>query len=190
MNVGRFIFHTILAIIFALTATIGPIIIDGFMIAVIALIEIMAFIVLLIPFAGTFLFRITGIDGLADGEYVDVYLADGWLHKLIAFVMITAIASGIASLYFGIPEQYRIMLGLTIVLFMVTLSIKVDNATHDYSDRQNLFSDFLPTIMGFGIACYAVFYFVPTLPTVLGMILLCITAAVFMYRNIVALTRW
>ncbi|MBO5714706.1 MAG: hypothetical protein J6R83_04750 [Clostridia bacterium] len=62
------------------------------------------------------------------------------------------------------------MLGLTTVLFMVTLSLKIDDATHNYSDGQILFSDFLPTIMGFGIACYAVFYFVPTLPTVLGMI--------------------
>ena len=48
MSVGRFIFHTILAIVFSLTAIIGPIIIDGFMIGIIAIIEIMAFIVLLI----------------------------------------------------------------------------------------------------------------------------------------------
>ncbi len=189
MSVKRFIFHTILAIIFSLTATIGPVIIDAFMVAVIALIQITAFLVLLIPGVGTFLFRITGIDGLADGEYIDVYLADGWMHKLFAFVMITAIASGIAALYFGIREDFRIMLGLTVILFMITLSLKVDNATNNYTERQTLFSDFIPTILGFGVGCYAVFFFTSA-PTVIGMILLCLTAVVFMTRNILALTRW
>ena len=80
MSVSRFVFHSILAVIFCCTAIIGPIIIDAVFIGMLALLEIIAIILLFVPFAVTFLFRITGIDGLADGEYIDVYLADGWLH--------------------------------------------------------------------------------------------------------------
>ena len=189
MSVGRFIFHTILAIIFCLTAIIGPVVVDAVMVGILAIIQIMAFIVLFVPCAGTFLFRITGMDGLADGEYIDVYLADGWLHKIYAFIMITAVTSGLAGLYFSIQEGFRIMLGLTVILFMITLSLKIDNAKTGYTDKQTLFSDFIPTILGFGIACFAIFFFTSA-PTVIGMIILCLTACVFMARNILALSRW
>lgn len=189
MSVKRFIFHMILTVIFCLTAIIGPVIIDALVIGVLAIIEIMAFILMFVPFAGTFLFRITGIDGLADGEYIDVYLADGWLHKIITFVVINAIAGGIAGLVFSIPVGIRIILGLTLILFIMTLSLKVDNAVNNYTDGQILFSDFLPTILGLGIGCYTIFTFTAA-PTVIGMILLCITAGVFVARNIMALSRW
>ena len=189
MHIGRFIFHAILAIIFCLTAIIGPIIIDALMIGVLAIIELVAFIILFIPFAGTFLFRITGIDGLADGEYIDVYLADGWLHKIITFVVINAFVSGLAGLIFSIPEDIRILLGLTLVLFVITLSIKIDNAKNDYSEKNCLLSDFVPTVLGLGIGLYTIFYFTAA-PTVIGIILLCLTCAVFVARNVLALTRW
>lgn len=189
MSTSRFIFHTVLSVIFCLTAIIGSIIIDAVMIGILAIIEIIAFILLFVPFAGTFLFRITGIDGLADGEYIDVYLADSWLHKIITFVVINAIGSGIAALIFSIPESIRIILGLSLLLFIITLSLKIDNAKGDYDDRQTLFSDFLPTILGFGIGCYTIFYFTAA-PTVIGIILLCLTAGVFVARNILALVKW
>ncbi len=189
MSVSRFVFHSFLAVIFCCTAIIGPIIIDALFIGMLALLEIIAIILLFVPCAGTFLFRITGIDGLADGEYIDVYLADGWLHKLIAFVMINAIGGGIAGLYFSIPESIRIILGLSLLLFIITLSLKVDNAKSDYGDRELLISDFIPTVLGFGIACYAVFAFTAA-PTVIGMILLCLAAAAFVARNVLALKKW
>lgn len=189
MSVSRFVFHSILAVIFCCTAIIGPIIIDAVMIGILALIEIIAIILLFVPFAGTFLFRITGIDGLADGEYIDVYLADGWLHKLITFVVINAIGGGLAGLYFSIPESIRIILGLSLLLFIITLGLKVDNAKSDYTDGQALFSDFIPTILGAGIGLYIIFFFTSA-PTVIGMILLCLTAGVFVTRNILALTKW
>lgn len=189
MSIGRFIFHSILAVIFCLTAIIGSVIIDALIIGILALIEIIAIIILFVPFAGTFLFRITGIDGLADGEYIDVYLADGWLHKLLTFVMINAIGSGIATLFFSIPEGIRILLGLSLVLFVITLSLKIDNAKTGYTDKQTLFSDFIPTILGLGIGLYTIFYFTAA-PTVLGVILLCLTAGVFVARNILALVKW
>ena len=66
MSIRRFIFHLILAIIFCCTAIIGPVIIDALMVGVLVIIELIAILVLFVPFAGTFLFRITGIDGLAD----------------------------------------------------------------------------------------------------------------------------
>ena len=174
---------------FCLTGIIGSIIIDALVIGLLAIVVIMSFIVLFVPFAGTFLFRITGIDGLADGEYIDVYLADGWLHKFLAFFMMNVIASGLAGLYLGIPESIRVILGLSLILFIATISLKVDNAINDYDDGQKLFSDFLPTIMGFGIGCYAIFFFTAA-PTVIGMILLCLSAAAFAARNILALRNW
>ena len=179
----------ILSVIFCCTAIIGPIIIDALFVGMLAIVEIIAFMLMFVPFAGTFLFRITGIDGLADGEYIDVYLADGWLHKIITFVVINAIVSGIAGLIFSIPESIRIILGLSLLLFIITLSLKIDNAKNDYSDEQNLFSDFMPTALGFGIGAYAIFYFTSA-PTVIGMILLCLTAGVFVARNILALVKW
>ena len=81
----------ILAAIFCCTAIIGPIIIDALVVGMLAIVEIMAICILFVPFAGTFLFRITGIEGLADGEYIDVYLADGWFHKFMTFFMINVI---------------------------------------------------------------------------------------------------
>lgn len=189
MSTKRFIFHAVLTLAFCLTAILGSIIIDALVVGLLSLIVIMSFIVLFVPFAGTFLFRITGIDGLADGEYIDVFLADGWLHKFITFFMMNVIASGLAGLYFSIPEGIRIILGLTLVLFMATISLKVDNAVNDYDDRQKLFSDFIPTIMGFGIGCYAIFAFTAA-PTVIGIILLCLSAGVFAARNILALRNW
>lgn len=179
----------ILSIIFCCTAIIGPIIIDALFVGILAIIEIIAVLLLFVPCAGTFLFRITGIDSMADGSYIDVYLADGWLHKLITFVVINAIASGLAGLYFSIPEGFRIMLGLTLILFVITLSLKIDNAKSEYNDRQLLFSDFIPTILGFGIGSYAIFYFTSA-PTVIGIILLCLTGGVFMARSILALKKW
>lgn len=189
MSVGRFVFHSILAVIFCCTAIIGPIIIDAVIIGILACLELIAIILLFVPFAGTFLFRITGIDGLADGEYIDVYLADGWLHKIITFVVINAIIGGLAGLYFSIPEAIRIVLGLSLLLFIITLALKVDNAKGDYTDRQTLFSDFIPTILGAGIGFYIIFYFTSA-PTAIGMILLVLTAGVFVTRNILALSRW
>ena len=188
MSIPRFIFHMILAAIFCCTGIIGPIIIDALMIGLLIIIELIAVLLLFIPGAGTFLFRITGIDGLSDGEYIDVYLADGWLHKLITFVVINAIASGLAGLFFAIPENIRIILGLSLVLFIITVSLKIDNAKNDYEDAQMLFSDFIPTILGLGIGCYVIFFFTAA-PTVIGIILLCLTAAVFVVRNILAL-KW
>ena len=189
MSIKRFIFHLILAAIFCCTAIIGSIIIDALMIGILAIIEIVAILLMFVPCAGTFLFRITGIEGLADGEYIDVYLADGWLHKIIAFVMLNGFLSGLAGLIFTIPESIRIILGLSLVLFVMTLSLKVDNAKNDYTEKQTMFSDFLPTILGFGIGCYSIFYFTAA-PTVLGIIILCITACVFVARNILALRSW
>ena len=189
MSISRFIYHMILAAIFCCTAIIGAIIIDALLIGALALIEIIAFMLLFIPCAGTFLFRITGIDGISDGEYIDVYLADGWLHKIIAFVVLNAIIGGLAGVILSIPESTRIILGLTLVLFLITLSLKVDHAKADYTEKQMLFSDFLPTILGFGIGCYAIFLYTAA-PTVIGMILLCLTAGVFVARNILALTKW
>ncbi len=179
----------ILAVIFCCTGIIGPVIIDAVFIGMLALVEILALILMFVPFAGTFLFRITGIDGLADGEYIDVYLADGWLHKIITFVIIHAIAGGIAGLIFSIPTSIRVILGLSLLLFIITFSLKIDNAKSNYSDGQNLFSDFIPTILGLGIACYAIFCFT-TAPTVIGLILLCLTVAVFVFRSILALAKW
>lgn len=189
MSIGRFIYHLILAIVFCLTAIIGSVIIDALMIGILALIEIIAIILLFVPFAGTFLFRITGIDGLADGEYIDVYLADGWLHKIITFVIINAFVSGLAGLIFSIPEDIRILLGLSLVLFIMTLSMKIDNAKNGYSERECLLSDFVPTVLGLGIGFYTIFYFTAA-PTVIGMILLCLCAGVFVARNVLALTKW
>lgn len=189
MSVKRFIFHMILAVIFCLTAIIGPVIIDAIAIGILAIIEIIAFLLLLVPGAGTFLFRITGIDGLADGEYIDVYLADGWLHKIITFLIINAIGGGIAGLIFSIPVGIRIILGLTLILFIITLSLKIDNAKSSYTDKQTLFSDFLPTILGFGIGCYTIFTFTSA-SSIIGVILLCLTAGAFVARNILALSKW
>ena len=135
------------------------------------------------------MFRITGLDGFSDGEYIDVYLADGWLHKIITFVVINAIAGGLAGLFFSIPEGIRIILGLSLVLFVVTLALKVDNAKSDYSDGQVLFSDFIPTILGIGIGCYTMFAFTAA-PTVIGILLLCLTAAVLVARSILAFKKW
>ena len=189
MSVARFVFNSILAVIFCCTAIIGPIIIDAVVVGMLAILELIAIILLFVPFAGTFLFRITGIDGLADGEYIDVYLADGWLHKLITFVVINAIIGGLAGLYFSIPESIRIILGLSLLLFIITLALKVDNAKSGYTEGQTLFSDFIPTILGAGIGFYIIFFFTSA-PTVIGMILLCLTAGVFITRNILALTKW
>ena len=189
MSTKRFIFHIILAVIFCCTAIIGPIIIDAIFVGMLVLIELMAFIIMFVPFAGTFLFRITGIDGLADGAYIDVYLADGWLHKIITFVIINAIVSGIAALIFSIPESIRIILGLGLVLFIITIALKVDNAKSDYTEEQNFISDFLPTVLGLGIACYTVFYFT-TLPTAIGIILLCLSVGAFIARTILAYRKW
>jgi len=189
MHVGRFIFHMILTVIFCCTAIIGPVIIDWLLIGLLVIFEIMAILVLFVPFAGTFLFRITGIDGLADGDYIDVYLADGWLHKIITFLIMNAIAGGIVGLVFSIPEGVRIILGLSLILFIITLSLKIDNAKNDYTDGQNLFSDFLPTILGFGIGAYIIFTYT-AMPTFIGMIILCVTAGVFILRNVLALIRW
>lgn len=179
----------ILTLVFCLTAIIGSIIIDALLIGVLGLIEIIALLLMFVPFAGTFLFRITGIDALGDGEYIDVYLADSWLHKIITFVVINAIAGGIAGLVFTIPESIRIILALSIILFIITLSLKIDNAKAAYSDTQTLFSDFLPTILGFGIGCYTIFYFTAA-PTVLGIILLCLSAGALVARDILALVKW
>lgn len=189
MSVKRFIFHMLLAAIFCCTGIMGPVIIDAVFIGMLALVEILALILMFVPFAGTFLFRITGIDGLADGEYIDVFLADGWLHKIITFVVIHAIASGIAGLIFSIPASIRIILGLSLLLFIMTLSLKIDNAKSDYTESQNLFTDFIPTILGLGIACYTIFSFT-TAPNVIGIILLCMAVAVFVARNILALAKW
>ena len=189
MSIPRFVFHSIFAALFCLTAILGSIIVDALIIGVLAIIEIVAVLLLFVPFAGTFLFRITGIDGLADGEYIDVYLADSWLHKLITFVSITAFCGALAALIFSIPEGIRIVLNLILFLFIITFGLKIDTAKSSYDDTQNLFSDFLPTILGFGIACYTVFYFTSA-PTVLGIILLCLTGAVYIARNILALTKW
>ncbi len=179
----------IMSVVFCLTAIIGPIIIDALLIGILAIIEIMAILLMFVPFAGTFLFRITGLDGLSDGSYIDVYLADGWLHKLITFVVINAILSGIATLVFSIPEGVRIVLGLSLILFIMTLSLKIDNAVNEYGNKQALFSDFIPTILGVGVGCYVIFAFTSA-PTVIGVILLCLTAGVSVYRDILALSRW
>ena len=179
----------ILAAIFCCTSIIGSIIIDAMMIGVLVIIELVAILLMFVPFAGTFLFRRTGIDGLAAGEYIDVYLADGWLHKIIAFVMINGFLSGLAGLIFTIPQSIRIVLGLSFILFMMTLSMKVDNCKNDYTEKQMLFSDFLPTILGFGIGCYSIFFFTAA-PTVLGIIILCLCACVYMARNVLALMSW
>ena len=178
-----------MAILFALTAIIGSIILDALFVGLLSIVVIMSFVILFVPCAGTFLFRITGIDGLADGEYIDVYLADGWLHKFLAFFMINVIVSGIAGLYFSIPDSVRTILGLSIALFLITVGLKIDNAKSDYDENRTLFSDFLPTILGFGIACYAIFAFTAA-PTVIGIILLCLSAGVFAARNILALRNW
>ena len=188
MSIPRFIFHMILAAIFCCTGIIGPIIIDAFMLGLLIIIELMVVLLLFVPGGGTLLFRITGIDGLSDGEYIDVYIADGWLHKLITFVLINAIVSGLAGLFFGIPENIRTILGLSLVLFIITVSLKIDNSKNNYSAAQTLFSDFIPTILGLGIGCYIIFFFTAA-PTVIGIILLCLTAAVFVARNILAL-QW
>ena len=189
MSVSRFTFHSILTAIFCCTAIIGPIIIDALIIGMLALLELIAVILLFVPFAGTFLFRITGIDGLSDGEYIDVYLADGWLHKIITFVVINAIIAGLGGLYLSIPESIRIIFGLSLVLFIITLGLKIDNAKSYYNDNQILFSDFIPTILGFGIGCYAIFRFTAA-PTVIGIILLCLAAGVLVARNVLALRKW
>ena len=189
MSIGRFIFHMIMAAIFCFTAAIGPVIIDVLMIGVLAIIEIIAFLMLLVPGAGTFLFRITGVDALGDGHAIDVYLADGWLHKLITFVMINGIGAGIAGMIFSIPKEIRVVLGLALILFVITLSLKIDNAKVGYTDGQTLFSDFIPTILGLGIACFTVFRFTAA-PTAVGVVLLCVTAAVFVARDVLALTKW
>ncbi len=178
-----------MAILFALTAIIGSIILDALFVGFLSIIVIMSFVVLFVPFAGTFLFRITGIDGLADGEYIDVYLADGWLHKFLAFFMINVIASGLAGLYFSIPDAVRTILGLSIALFLITVGLKIDNAKSDYDEKRTLFSDFLPTILGFGIACFSIFTFTAA-PAVIGIILLCLATAVYVARNFLALTKW
>ena len=103
--------------------------------------------------------------------------------------MINAIGGGLAGSYFSIPESIRIILGLSLLLFIITLGLKVDNAKSDYTDGQALFSDFIPTILGAGIGLYIIFFFTSA-PTVIGMILLCLTAGVFVTRNILALTKW
>ena len=189
MSVQRFIFNLIMAVLFCLTAIIGPIIIDGIVIAILAVIEIIAVLTLFVPFAGTFLFRVTGFDSIGNGTVIDVYLADGWLHKLITFVVINAIISGLAGLFFSIPVAVRIILGLGLFLFVITLAIKVDNAKTGYSEGQELFSDFIPTILGLGLGCYALFSFTAA-STVIGIILLCLTGAVYIARTILAFTRW
>ena len=103
--------------------------------------------------------------------------------------MINVIASGLAGLYFSIPESVRTILGLSIALFLITVGLKIDNAKSDYDEKRTLFSDFLPTILGFGIACFSIFYFTAA-PAVIGIILLCLTAAVYEARNVLALTKW
>lgn len=178
-----------MAAIFCATAAIGPVIIDALMIGVLAIIEIIAFLMLLVPGAGTFLFRITGVDSLGDGEAIDVYLADGWLHKMITFVLINGLGAGIAGMIFSIPKDIRVILGLALILFVITLSLKIDNAKVGYTDLQTLFSDFIPTILGLGIACYTIFRFTAA-PTVIGLILLCISAAVFVARDVLAWKKW
>ena len=77
-----------MAALFCLTAILGSIIIDGIVVGILAIIEILAVITLFVPFAGTFLFRVTGFDSLGNATALDVYLADGWLHKIITFVVI------------------------------------------------------------------------------------------------------
>lgn len=189
MSIKRFVFQAILLAIFCCTAIIGPIIIDAVFIGMLAIVEIMAFIMLFVPFAGTFLFRITGLNGMADGSYLDVYLADGWLHKIITFVIMNAIISGIAGLIFAIPESTRIVLGLCLILFIMTVALKIDNAKGDYDEREELITDFLPTLLGLGVACYVVFFYT-SMPTVIGIIILCLTAVATVVRNVFAMTRW
>ena len=189
MSVKRFIFNLIMAALFCLTAILGSIIIDAIVVGILAIIEIMAVLTLFVPFAGTFLFRVTGFDSLGDGTAIDVYLADGWLHKIITFVVINAIISGLAGLFFSIPVDVRIILGLGLFLFIITLAIKIDNAKSGYDEVQELISDFIPTILGLGLGCYALFSFT-TAPTVIGIILLCLTGAVYIARTIFAFTKW
>ncbi len=189
MSVKRFIFNLIMAVLFCLTAILGSIIIDGIVIGILAIIEILAVLTLFVPFAGTFLFRVTGFDSVGNATAIDFYLADGWLHKIITFVVINAIVSGLAGLFFLIPVDVRIILGLGLFLFVITLAIKVDNAKTGYSEGKELFSDFIPTILGLGLGCYALFSFISA-PTVIGIILLCLTGAVYIARTILAFTKW
>jgi hypothetical protein len=53
MSIKRFIFQAIMLAIFCCTAIIGPIIIDAVFIGMLAVVEIMAFIMLFVPFALT-----------------------------------------------------------------------------------------------------------------------------------------
>jgi hypothetical protein len=189
MSVKRFIFNLIMAALFCLTAILGSIIIDGIVVGILAIIEILAVITLFVPFAGTFLFRVTGFDSLGNATALDVFLADGWLHKIITFVVINAIVSGLAGLFFSIPVDVRIILGLGLFLFVITLSIKVDNAKGYYGEAKELFSDFIPTILALGLGCYALICFTGA-PIVIGIILLCLTGAVYVVRTILAFTKW
>ncbi len=189
MSVKRFIFNLLIAVLFCLTAILGSIIIDAIVVGILAIIEIMAVITLFVPFAGTFLFRATGFDSLGNATAIDVYLADGWLHKIITFVVINAIVSGLAGLFFSIPVDVRIIMGLGIFLFIITLAIKIDNAKGYYGEGRELFSDFIPTILGLGLGCYAIFAFT-TAPTVIGIILLCLTGAVYITRTFFAFLKW
>lgn len=189
MSIKRFIFNIIASLLFCSTVIFGPVLIDAIVVGLLIIAELIVILLLFVPFSGTFLFRITGIEGLADGEYIDVFLADGWLHKLITFVILNAIIGGIASLIFSIPAGIKDILCLTLLLFIITIAIKIDNAKSDYSDAQALFSDFIPTILGLGIGCYAIFYFT-TAPTVIGVIICCLASAVYIARNILALARW
>ena len=189
MSIPRFIFSVIISLLYCSTVIFGPVLIDVISIGLLIIAELIVFLLLFVPFAGTFLFRITGIDGLADGEYIDVYLADSWLHKIITFVIMNAIIGGIASLILSIPAGVKDLLCLTLLLFIITIAIKIDNAKSGYGDGFALFSDFIPTILGLGIGCYAIFFFTAA-PTVIGIILCCLTAVVYIARNIMALTRW
>ena len=189
MSVQRFIFNLVMAVLFCLTAILGSIIIDAIVVGILAIIEIIAVLTLFVPFAGTFLFRATGFDSLGNASAIDVYLADGWLHKIITFVVINAIVSSLAGLFFSIPVDVRVILGLGVFLFIITLAIKVDNAKSCYGEGRELFSDFIPTILGLGLGCYALFSFT-TAPTVIGIILLCLTGAVYITRTFFAFLKW
>ena len=189
MSVKRFIFNLIMAVLFCLTAILGSIIIDAIVVGILAIIEIIAVITLFVPFAGTFLFRATGFDSLGNATAIDVYLADGWLHKIITFVVINGIVSGLAGLFFSIDPSIRVIMGLALFLFIITLAIKIDNAKSDYDEIQELLSDFIPTLLGLGLGLYAIFTFT-TAPTVIGIILLCLTGAVYITRTFFAFLKW
>ena len=189
MNVKRLIFNLVMAVLFCLTAILGSIIIDAIVVGILAIIEIIAVITLFVPFAGTFLFRATGFDSLGNATAIDVFLADGWLHKIITFVAINGVVSGLAGLFFSIPVAVRIVFGLGLFLFIITLAIKIDNAKSGYDDVQELISDFIPTVLGLGLGCYALFSFTAA-PTVIGIIILCLTGAAYIARTIIAFVRW